>query len=268
VTLHERLYGGARPLLLILLGVVGFVLLIACANVASLLVARAATRVREFAVRAALGAGRMRLAGQLLAESLLLAMLGAAAGLLVPLAGLRVFMHVAPLGTGQSVDVHLDAVVLAFTAALALLTGVAVGVAPALTATRADLLEGSQSGGPTGAPAESSSVFYNVVSADYFKTVGATLIGGRSFTPADGPGAQPVVIVNQSFARRFVRGGDPVGHYLQSPGRRTIVGEVHDIRQQAPVGGIIGIVAALALTRLLRSLLFGVQPTDLATFLI
>ena len=334
VTVHERLYGGARPLLLILLGVVGFVLLIACANVASLLVARAATRVREFAVRAALGAGRMRLARQLLAESLLLAMLGAAAGLLVPVAGLRVFMHGAPLGTGQSVDVHLDAVVLAFTAALALLTGVAFGVAPALTATRADLLEGLKSGGPTGTsaprgrmrqglvvvelgaalllltgaglltrsllnllsvdpgfraghllvaysqgkrrialnselldrlsalpgvasvalagapplgaimgsigpirvdggPAESSGASYNVVSVDYFKTVGATLIGGRSFTPVDGPGAQPVVIVNQSFARRFVRGGDPVGHYLQVPGRCTIVGEVHDIRQQA-----------------------------------
>src|SRR5256886_16216827 len=84
VTLHERLYGGARPLLLILLGVVGFVLLIACANVASLLVARAATRVREFAVRAALGAGRMRLARVLLAQRLTMAMPGADAGLLIP----------------------------------------------------------------------------------------------------------------------------------------------------------------------------------------
>jgi putative ABC transport system permease protein len=501
VTLHERLYGSARLLLLILLGVVAFVLLIACANVASMLVARATTRAREFAVRAALGAGRLRLVRQLLAESVLLATLGAAAGLLVPVAGLRVFMHLAPLGTAQSVDVHLDAVVLTFTAGLALLTGVTFGVAPALTASRPDLLEGLKSGGPTGtsaprarireglvavelaaalllltgaglltrsllnlssvdpgfradhlvvaypqgrrpitsqsdllerlralpgvasaalagapplggfvmtrtvrvdnAPpgsAAGSGVAINPVSVDYFKAVGATMLAGRSFIPADRAGAQPVAIVNRTFARRFVPGGDAVGHRLEDVPPRTIVGEVADIRQigqdipaepevfvpalqaadfpqamvirtvgdaaalvepvrkavqesfpdqpaprvltleselarlAAPrrvnaillglfaavalvlaavglagvmaglvaqrshevgvrmalgaertdvlrlivgeaarlvaVGGVIGIVAALALTRLLRTLLFGVQPTDLATFLI
>src|SRR5207237_719533 len=105
MTLHERLYGSTRPLLLILLGAVGFLLLIACANVASLLVARAAVRQREFAVRAALGAGRRRLMRQLLAESVGLAILGAGAGLVVPALGLRLFMQAAPLRALQGVDV-------------------------------------------------------------------------------------------------------------------------------------------------------------------
>ena len=154
VTLHERLYGSARPLLLILLGVVGFVLLIACANVASLLVARAASRGREFAIRAALGAGRLRLARQLLAESIVLAVLGAAAGLLVPVLGLRWFMHAAPLRAVEAVDVHLDATVLAFTTALALLTGVAFGLAPAVAASRANLtVELKNGSGQAGVPA-------------------------------------------------------------------------------------------------------------------
>src|SRR5438105_218040 len=146
MTLHERLYGSTRPLLLILLGAVGFLLLIACANVASLLVARAAVRQREFAIRAALGAGRRRLMRQLLAESMVLAILGAGAGLVVPALGLRLFMQAAPLRALQGVDVHLDAVVLAFTTGLAVLTGVAFGVAPALAASHPSLVEGLKSG--------------------------------------------------------------------------------------------------------------------------
>src|SRR5438309_1862868 len=146
VSLHERLYGSTRPLLLILLGAVGFVLLIACANVASLLVARAARREREFAIRAALGGGRLRLARQLLAESMVLAILGAAAGLVVPALGLPLFMHAAPLRAVEAVDVHLNTAVLAFTTGLALLTGVAFGLAPALTASRPNLVVGLKSG--------------------------------------------------------------------------------------------------------------------------
>ena len=154
MTLHERLYGSARPLLLVLLGAVGFVLLIACANVASLLVAQAAQREREFAIRAALGAGRARLVRQLLAESLVLSILGAAAGLLVPAFGLRLLMHAAPLQSVEAVEVHIDASVLAFTTGLALLTGVAFGVAPALAASDPNLLNRVKSGAvQTGVPA-------------------------------------------------------------------------------------------------------------------
>ncbi|PYO69248.1 MAG: hypothetical protein DMD69_03465 [Gemmatimonadetes bacterium] len=113
---------------------------------ASLLVAQAAQREREFAIRAALGAGRARLVRQLLAESLVLSILGAAAGLLVPAFGLRLLMHAAPLQSVEAVEVHIDASVLAFTTGLALLTGVAFGLAPALAAARSNLTEGLKSG--------------------------------------------------------------------------------------------------------------------------
>src|SRR5205814_2838683 len=347
VSLHERLYGSTRPLLLILLGAVGFLLLIAWANVPSLLVARAAQRRRDFAVRAALGAGLLRLVRQLLAESVVLAALGAAAVLLVPVLGLRVFMHAAPFTSLQAVTVHLDAAVLAFTTGLALLTGIAFGVAPAVAASQPQLVEGLKSGGgQTGAPVHRArlreslvvaelaaalvlmtgagllarslfqllavdpgfqpdhvvgviigrlansaflqghgrSGFYDgllerlgalpgvgsvaladglplggfvssgavrvddtppatdgssdaglgVVSADYFKTIGARVIAGRDFTAADRLDAPPAAIVNGSFAREFLRGADPVGHQIWvggPPSRWTIVGEVKDIPQ-------------------------------------
>src|SRR5437879_1205195 len=146
VSLHERLYGNTRPLLLILLGAVGFVLLIACANRAALSVARAARREREFAIRAALGGGRLRLMRQLLAESVVLALLGAGAGLLVPVLGLRLLLHATPLHAIEMVEIHLDTAVLAFTTALALLTGIGFAIAPALAASRPGLVERLKSG--------------------------------------------------------------------------------------------------------------------------
>ncbi|MGH2822884.1 MAG: ABC transporter permease [Thermoleophilaceae bacterium] len=146
VTLREGLYGSTRPLLLILLGAAGFVLLVACANVASLLVARAVARERDLAIRAALGASWLRLTRQTLAESLVLAGVGAVAGLLVPVFGLRVFMDAVPLGA-QGIEVHLDAPVLAFTMGLALLTAMVFGVGPALVASRPSRLESLKSGG-------------------------------------------------------------------------------------------------------------------------
>jgi putative ABC transport system permease protein len=134
----ERLVGDVRGPLLILLGAVGCVLLIACANVANLLLARATTRARELSLRAGLGASRMRLVRQLLTESLVLALLGGAAGLAVGLAGIRLLVRLSPTSIPRLSDVHLDLRVFFFALAVSVVTGVVFGVVPALQASRRD----------------------------------------------------------------------------------------------------------------------------------
>jgi predicted permease len=138
--LKDDLVSNVRAKLWMLFGAVGFVLLIACANVASLLLARAASRSREFAVRAAIGAGRMRLIAQLLAESLLLAVCGGVAGVLLAKWCLNGITSVTALDLPRAEEIHLDIWVLGFAAALTIATGVLFGLAPSLGASRVDLV--------------------------------------------------------------------------------------------------------------------------------
>jgi Acidobacterial duplicated orphan permease len=144
--LQSSLVADVRNRLLMLLGAVILILLIACANVANLILSRAATREKEFGIRAALGAGRNRIVRQLLTESVLLGALGGASGLLVASAGLRILKLALPAGTPRLADAQIDWRVVVFTAALSLTTGAIFGLAPALDSVRPGLAEILQSG--------------------------------------------------------------------------------------------------------------------------
>jgi putative ABC transport system permease protein len=346
----DRVAGPARPALLILLAAVGCVLLIACANVANLMLARGASRQKEMAVRGALGAGRGRLIRQLLTESVFLALLGGMLGVALGLWGISALIKLLPVDIPRMADVRIDSAALLFTALVSMLTGILFGLAPAAQASRLDYAESLKEGGcgwlgglpgsrarallvvvdvavavvllvgaglliksfwrlqcvdpgfnpqhvltfkmdlpyarysalsqtqfferaierlthlpgvlsasavlplpldgnevgtylaiegqPV-AEANRARTGYSWVEPGYFRTVGIPLIKGRDFTVADDLNATPAVMINQTAARRFFPGLDPIGRRIKpgigngykTPPWREIVGVVGDVKQ-------------------------------------
>jgi putative ABC transport system permease protein len=343
--------GDRRPALLIFAGAVGLVLFIACANVANLLLARAATRRKEMAIRAALGAGRFRIIRQLLTESIVLAMAGGAVGLLIAFWLIDLFIAISPSRIPRVGNIKLDGAVLAFTFLVSLVTGVLFGLAPGLQGSRVHLVEDLKEGGrdsgsgigfglrsilvvsqvtlaivlliaagllgrtfiklttmrpgynpdhlltvqlflpdeykksqvvafyqqmtqefkaiagveavgATSAGPEFGGIepiefivegqlappsgeypharYYNV-GPDYFHTMQIPVLQGREFTDADHQSAPAVALINETMARRFFAGENPVGKRLMLPREREamqIVGVVGDV-QRLDVGATV-----------------------------
>jgi putative ABC transport system permease protein len=146
VPLHQQVAGKVRPALLLLSGAVGLMLLIVCVNVANLLLARSASRRKELAIRAALGAGRARLIRQLMTESVTLSLAGGAAGLLVAIWGVDLLLSLSPAQIPKYNKIGVDLTVLCFTLAVALGAGLLFGLAPALQTTRINLNESLKEG--------------------------------------------------------------------------------------------------------------------------
>jgi predicted permease len=213
--LQEHLSGRLRPALLMLLGAVALVLLIACVNLANLQLARAATRAREIAVRSALGASSARIVRQLLTESVLLAGMGGLVGVLLAAAGVPGLLSLAPQSLQRFEAVGVDVGVLAFSAALSLLTGVLFGILPALQAVRADLQTAlkdgaSRTGGGTAGVRTRRLLVAGEVALAVVLLIGASLLV-RSFAQLRGvaPGFDPAGVLTMKLSMPEGRYGEP-----------------------------------------------------------
>jgi predicted permease len=341
--LKEHVSGGLRLALVVLSCGVGAVMLIVCANLSNLLLVRMAARRKEIAIRTALGAGRARLVGQMLTEGITLSVCGAALGVLLAIAGTRALAHLESVSIPLLHDVHLDSTALGYTLAMALLTGVIFGLAPAFhtsTAGLADALKDSSRGSSEGkernwirsalvvseigfacvllvgagllmrsflrvldvnlgfqperamsvrvdpdsryqtqaqqnayfdevlrltraapgvqlagltdalplgrnrswgapakgvvyGPGEFPDAFVRVVSDGYVGAMGIPLREGRDLSPRDTPATEPVIMVNETMARRLWPGQDAVGKIMSACGDRRVVGIVGDVRHLA-----------------------------------
>jgi putative ABC transport system permease protein len=197
VPLLQSIVGDSRPTLLLLLSAVGLVLLISCVNFASLLLSRAAARRREIVIRSSLGAGTLRLVRQMLAESLLLSLLGGAAGLLLANWGITLLLWLKPENLPRLATTRIDSHVLAFTFLISLFTGIVFGLIPAIHASRTDLNAGLKEAGRVGAGGVSSLRLRRLLVVTELSLAIILLVGAglliRSFARIEGvsPGLSP-----------------------------------------------------------------------------
>jgi predicted permease len=351
--LHEEVVGRVQPLLYVLFGAVGFVLLIACANLGNMLLARAADRSHEVAIRSALGASRGRLVRQFFTEAVLLSCAGGLVGILLAHWGVDILVALAGPHIPRSTEIRIDGGVLVFLVAVASLAGIGFGLAPALLASKTDLVSGLGTGGgrvrdskqrrkvrsilvvgelalafvllmgsgllirtlvhlhktdsgmvtenvltmrmslpadkypgakatdfyrdvlervetmpgvsavgfnsrlpldgyglsgrfaiqgqPWGRPGTEPHAQMRLVSSGYFSVLGIPVVRGRDFSKRDDANSQPVVIINETLARRYYLDEDPLGRIIQTPTapelflrpkerQMTIVGIVADVK--------------------------------------
>jgi putative ABC transport system permease protein len=177
IPLHDFMVRDSRTALLVLFGAVGFVLLIACANFAGLLVARNVARRRELVIRAALGAGKTRLIRQALVESALLAVTGGAVGLLIAKWGTSLLLSLKPAALDRFTGIQLDARVLIFVLGISLLTGIVFGIAPAWSAAHTDLAESLKDGGRSATAGPSGHLLRKLLVVGEFALALVLLVG-------------------------------------------------------------------------------------------
>ena len=246
ISLMDQVVGDIRPALMVLLGAVAFVLLIACANVANLLLARSASRYKEIAIRTALGASRFQLVRQLLTESLLLSVLGGGLGLLLAFWGVDFLVSISPENIPRVREIGLDRQVFIFTALLSVLTGVFFGVVPAIQGSKPDLTEALKEGGrgSTGGRHRARSVLVvSEVALALVLLIGAGLMI-KSFTRLQriDPGFNPVNVMTMSVSLPSSKYREPhqqTGFYNQLIERvRSLPGvESAAASTSIPIGG-------------------------------
>ncbi len=206
IPMQQEIVGKSERLLLVLLGAVGFVLLIACVNAANLMLAQATARQREIAVRAAMGAVRSRIIRQTLTESLLISLLGGVLGAVLAVGGVNVLISFLPASFPRVQDIHLDFPVLAFTFLVAVGAGVVFGLAPSIHASKTDLVHSLREGGRTGGSGRQALRFRNVLVVAEVSLASVLLIGAglmlRSFLNLlhTDPGFRPQHVITASVS--------------------------------------------------------------------